>query len=63
MGFIGLIQIVTTSNYNEIVNLHNLQNTRAHTKSSQYAFTRRFLVTVLKNGDSHVVARWLILHK
>jgi hypothetical protein len=38
-------QIVTTCNYSVIANLHNLQITRAHAKSSQSAFTSRFLVT------------------
>jgi hypothetical protein len=33
----GLLQIVTTSNYNTITNSHTQQFTTARTKSSQYA--------------------------
>jgi hypothetical protein len=36
----------------DIADLHTLQITRAHEKFSQSAFTSRFLVTDLKNGDS-----------
>jgi hypothetical protein len=46
------IQLVTTSIYNIIANLHNLLITRARLKSSQSAFTSRFLVMDLNNGDS-----------
>jgi hypothetical protein len=42
----------TTSNYSAIANLHNSQITRAHAKSSQSAFTSRFLVTDLNSEDS-----------
>jgi hypothetical protein len=45
MGFIDHLQIVTTSNYSAISNSHTLQFTTARTKSSQFAFARRFLVT------------------
>jgi hypothetical protein len=34
----------TTSTYNAIADLHTLQITRAHVKSSQSAFTSHFLV-------------------
>jgi hypothetical protein len=50
--FIDYLQIVTTGNYGIIAKLHNLQITKAHAKSSQSAFTSRFLVTYLNNGDS-----------
>jgi hypothetical protein len=46
--FVNRLQIVTTSNYGDTA----LQITRAHTNSSQFAFTSRFLVTDLNNGDS-----------
>jgi hypothetical protein len=50
-GFIEHLytQLVTTSNYSAIANSHALQFIRACTKSSQSAFTSRFLVT---DGDS-----------
>jgi hypothetical protein len=56
----------TTSTYNAVADLHTLQISRAHAKSSQSAFTSRFLVTDLNNGDysafcARAVARWLIL--
>jgi hypothetical protein len=41
-----------TSTYNAITDLHTLQITRAHAKSSQSAFTSHFLVTDLNNGHS-----------
>jgi hypothetical protein len=41
----------TTSNYIATANLHTLQSL-GHAKSSQFAFTSRFLVTDLNNGDS-----------
>jgi hypothetical protein len=37
---------------NAIAVLHTLQNTRAHAKSSQSAFTSRLLVTDLNIGNS-----------
>jgi hypothetical protein len=40
----------TISTY-DITDLHTLQISRAHAKS-QSAFSSRFLVTVLNNGDS-----------
>jgi hypothetical protein len=42
----------TTSTCNAIADLHTSQITRVHAKSSQSAFTSRFLVTDLNNGDS-----------
>jgi hypothetical protein len=45
-------QTVATSSYKAIVNLHTLQITRAHVKSSQSAFSSRFLITHLNNGDT-----------
>jgi hypothetical protein len=44
--------MVTTSNYGAIANLHTLKITRAQAKSSQPAFTSRFLATDFNNGDS-----------
>jgi hypothetical protein len=37
---------------NGIADLHTLQITRSHAKSCQSAFTGRFLVADLNNGDS-----------
>jgi hypothetical protein len=37
IGFIELLQIVTTSKYSAVINSHTLQFTIAHTKSSQSA--------------------------
>jgi hypothetical protein len=53
-GFIRHLytQVVTTSNYGAIADLHTLQITRAHAKSSQPAYTSCFLVTDLNIGDS-----------
>jgi hypothetical protein len=45
-------QLITTSNYIAIINLHILQITRAHAKSLQSALTNRSLVMDLNNGDS-----------
>jgi hypothetical protein len=45
-------ELITTSNYNTVANLHTLQIIRAHAKSSQSAFTSRFLVMDLNSGDS-----------
>jgi hypothetical protein len=39
IGFIGLLQNVTTSNYSAIVNSHTQQFTTARTKSSQSALS------------------------
>jgi hypothetical protein len=44
--------LISTSNYSAIDDLHTLQFTRAHAKSSQSAFTGRFLAMDLNNGDS-----------
>jgi hypothetical protein len=53
VGFIGRLQIVTTNNYNTIDNFHTLQITTAYSfQYFQLAFTSRFPVTVLNNGDS-----------
>jgi hypothetical protein len=51
IGFIDHLQIITTSNYYIIANLHTLQITTAHAKSSQSAFTSCFPVMDLNNGD------------
>jgi hypothetical protein len=67
-GFIKHLytQRITASNYWAIANLHTLQITRAHAKSSQSAFTSCFLVTDLNNGDSstyaNIVTVWQISH-
>jgi hypothetical protein len=44
-GFIENFQIITTSNYSAIANSRTLQFTTAHTKSSLFVFTSRFLGT------------------
>jgi uncharacterized PurR-regulated membrane protein YhhQ (DUF165 family) len=49
IGFIEHLQIVTTSNYSATANSHTLKFTTAHTNSSQFVFTSRFLVTDRKN--------------
>jgi hypothetical protein len=41
---------VTTSNYSAIANSYTLQFTTAHTKSSQFVFTSRFLLMDPNNG-------------
>jgi hypothetical protein len=51
-GFIDHLEIVTISNHSAITNLHTLQITRARAKTSQSAFTSRFQITDLNNGDS-----------
>jgi hypothetical protein len=53
-GFIDhfFAQPVTTTTYSAITNLHTLQITRGQAKFSQSAFTSRFLVMDLNNGDS-----------
>jgi hypothetical protein len=50
-----LLTTYTTRNY-AIANPHTLQITRSHAKSSQSAFTSRFLVTDLNNRDSSASA-------
>jgi hypothetical protein len=52
-GFIDHLytRLGTSSNCNLIADLHTLQSTRAHYKSSHYALTSRFLVMVLSNKD------------
>jgi hypothetical protein len=52
IGFMDHLQIVTTSNYNAIANLHTSHITAVHAKSSQSAFTNRFPITDFNNGDS-----------
>jgi hypothetical protein len=47
--FIDQLQIVTTINDSAIANLHNLQITAAHVKSSPSVFTSRFLVVDCNN--------------
>jgi hypothetical protein len=46
-----LIQTNQNYKHNAIANLHTLQIARAHAKSCQSAFTSRFLVKNLNNGD------------
>jgi hypothetical protein len=43
-GFIKHLQIVTTSNYTAIINLHTQQLTTARTKSSQSAVSSPVIV-------------------
>jgi hypothetical protein len=52
IGFIDHLQLITTSNCNTIADLHTLQITTAHAKSSQSAFTSHFPVTDLNRGGS-----------
>jgi hypothetical protein len=54
--FIHLLQVVTTSNYNNIVNFHTLKITAAHARSFQSTVTSRFTVTASYNGDSSASA-------
>jgi hypothetical protein len=46
IGFIDNLQVMTTNKYNTVTNFHNLQITRAHTKSllGLSVFTSSFLV-------------------
>jgi hypothetical protein len=44
IGFIELLQIVTTSNYSAIANSHTQQFTTARTKSSQFAVSSPVVV-------------------
>jgi hypothetical protein len=46
-GFIDHLQAVTTNNHTTTADFHT-----SHSKSSQSAFTRRFLVTDINNEDS-----------
>jgi hypothetical protein len=54
IGFIELLQILTTSNYSSIANSHTLQFTTAHSEdfSISSIFTSRCLVTDSNNGRS-----------
>jgi hypothetical protein len=45
IGFIDHLQIATTSKYNAVDNSCPRLLTTAHTKSSQFVFTSRFLLT------------------
>jgi hypothetical protein len=58
IGFIDHLQIVTISNYSAVANLHTVQFTTEHTKSSLFVFASRFLV---KNPSSVLCLRpyWL----
>jgi hypothetical protein len=49
IGFIDHLHIVTTNNYNALANSCARLLTTAHTKSSQFVFTSRFLITDLNN--------------
>jgi hypothetical protein len=49
IGFIGVLEIETTSNYNRFTNLHTPQFTTAPTKSSQSAV------------PSPAVRQWLLI--
>jgi hypothetical protein len=51
IGFTNQLQIVTTSNYNTIANLHTLKITPAQAKPYQAAFTCHFPALDLNNGD------------
>jgi hypothetical protein len=60
--FIDHLQVVTTNNCNAIANIHTLQITREHTKSSQSAFTSRFLVMNLKMSSANIRTGWWLSH-
>jgi hypothetical protein len=49
IGFIGFLQLVTTNNYNALVNSHTLQLTIIH-----FVFADHLLVTVSNNADSSI---------
>jgi hypothetical protein len=49
IGFVDHLRIVNTSNYNTLANSCTRLLTKAHTKSSQFVFTNRFLVTDSNN--------------
>jgi hypothetical protein len=53
-GFIEHLytQLITTSNYNTITDLHTLQITTVHVSLSFTVFPSRCLVTALNNRDS-----------
>jgi hypothetical protein len=48
IGFIEHVELLTTGNYNDFTDLHNVQVTTAHAKSS--VFTNRCLVMDLNNS-------------
>jgi hypothetical protein len=52
IGFIDYFNIQLVTKNDAVTELNTLQITRAHAKSSQSAFTSRFLVTDINNGDS-----------
>jgi hypothetical protein len=54
-------RLVTTRNYSAIANPHTLKITRTYAKFSQSAFTGRFRVTNLNNGDSSASVLTLLL--
>jgi hypothetical protein len=60
-GFIDHLQIVTTSNYSSIANLHSLQLARTHAKSSQSSFASRILVTDLNSVGSSAYVPTMLL--
>jgi hypothetical protein len=49
IGFIKHLQIVATRNYSAIANSHTLLFNTTHSKSSQFAFAIRLLVTDTNN--------------
>jgi hypothetical protein len=55
--------LVTTLNYSAIADLHIIQITAAHAKSFQSAFTSRFQVMDLNNGDSSTAPTKSFLHR
>jgi hypothetical protein len=54
LGFIGPLQIITTSNSSAITNSHTLQFTKTHTKSSQFAIFTGCLVMATNTVDPSV---------
>jgi hypothetical protein len=56
-------RLVTTADYRTIADLHTLQTTTVDNKSFQSAFTSRFPVTDLNNGDSSTAPTNSSLHR
>jgi hypothetical protein len=56
-------RLVTTFHYSAIANLHTLQITTARATSFESAFTSRFPVTDLNNGDSSTAQTKSSLHR
>jgi hypothetical protein len=57
------LEVVTTNNYNTIANFYTLQIATAHANSFQPAFTSRFQVTDINNGDFSIAPTKFSLHR